>query len=353
LARTTIGALTTDSNDNIWISNYSGGMFILELDAIESTEPTIPVLQTFELRSPNVDYSDVIDILVTPENAFFGSYYSGVRFWDSPELPQNHQSGDSWRIPPTTNISNGYINKMGYRETHWGYEIWIAAENGLFMYDTHSEDWYRYGTSIKREKWSGSQWVNHELYFIDEERLYGAVPTFPTAIHIDHLDRIWIGTEANGLTIFNTNTNRFSILNQSNSPLLSNHITSLEHDPYSGNLYIGTTEGLVSVEIGKTIKTDDIPLNTTIAYPNPFRPDNGEVITIANQDNTIFPKGKNVCRIYSLSGDLIVTLEEDTFFMFSWDGRNKEGKRSSSGIYFYVVSSEGGQTSRGTIALIR
>ena len=347
-----IGEIIIDNAGNIWVSNYTGGMFIYDLDAIEQGG-NIPALTSFHLYSPDIDDSDVIKIHHTTDMTFFGSRYSGIRYWNDSSFPQTHQPGDAWRKPPIAQLSNTYIYDIDSRKTHFGEEVWIAAESGLFMYDTYLNRWYRYLTDIKREVWTGVTWQRDVLYFEDEIRLYGGSPTFPTAIFVDPFNRIWIGTETNGLTLYDLNTNRYSVYNKDNAPLISNKITALAYEPYSGNLYIGTDEGLVSVEIGRLYKDTDVKLLSTIAYPNPFRPDDGETLIIANQDNQIMPVGNNQCRIYNLSGDLIITLEEDRYFKFSWDGRNSSGKKTSSGIYFYVVSSSPGATSRGTIALIR
>jgi len=348
-----IGEIVTDNEGNIWVSNYTGGMFIFAIDAIEE-ENNVPSFASFHLYDPQYPgVSDVIKIHITSDKAFFGSRYSGIRFWDDPSFPQTSPTGQHWRKPPFSQLSDTYIYDITSRKTHFGEEVWIAAENGLFMFETNTERWYRYGTSIKRELWSGNQWIIDRRYFIDEERLYGAAPTFPTAVLCDPFNRIWIGTETNGLTLYDLDSDRYSIYNRENSPLLSNNITSLAHEPYSGNLYIGSDEGLHAVEIGRLFKDEDFALGSTIAYPNPFKPDEGETLIIANNDDTILPQGKNKCRIYNISGELIITLEEDRFFKFSWDGRNSDGKKCGSGVYYYVVASEDGETSRGTIALVR
>jgi ligand-binding sensor domain-containing protein len=349
-----IGEITTDRDGNIWISNYSGGIFVLDIDAVENPNSIEPIA-SFQIYDPLPDFSDVIKIHHTSDKIFFGCYNSGIRYWDSPTIPQSYQAGDFWRKPPVA--TDTHIYGIESRVTHFGEEVWIAAESGLYTFDTNSEYWYRYGTTIKRERWSGNQWQRDRLYFVDEERLFGAAPTFPTAILIDPFNRIWIGSEANGITVYDLDTDRYTIYNTDNSPLISNRITTLEYEPYSGNLYIGTDEGLHTVVIGRLYKEDDVPLSKTVAFPNPFKPDEGETIVIANRDNSYnindLPQGKNTCRIYNLNGDLVITLEEDSFFRFSWNGNNSSGNKCGSGVYFYVVSSEKGEVSKGTIVLIR
>jgi flagellar hook assembly protein FlgD len=65
------------------------------------------------------------------------------------------------------------------------------------------------------------------------------------------------------------------------------------------------------------------------------------------------PKGETKCNIYDLAGDLVLTLEKNIYEQFTWNGLNKEGKKCSSGMYFYVVYTADGQTSQGKVVLIR
>lgn len=354
LPQNEIGAMVSDADDNIWISAYSGGMVILDLDEIE--QENIQPKQTFHLYDP-VYVSDVVSILIADENAFFGSRYSGVRLWESPGIPVSYPGGQHWSKPAARELTDGYVYvyDMDVRDTHFGQEIWIASENRyLMMYETNTNRWYRYGTGIKREVLINNNWQIDRRYFVDEERLFGASQTFPTAVLVDPFDRIWIGTEANGITLYDLQSDRYSIYNTENSPLLSNSITSLAYEPYSGNLYIGTQKGLNSVEIGKTKKSEDPKLTSAVAYPNPFHPERDKVLRIANDKaRDVLPAGRNECRIFNVNGDLVITLEENEYFEFSWDGRNSKGEKNSSGIYYYLISSPDGQTERGTIVLIR
>ncbi len=65
------------------------------------------------------------------------------------------------------------------------------------------------------------------------------------------------------------------------------------------------------------------------------------------------PQGKTKASIFDINGQLVQELEKDIFQEFSWDGTNKAGKKCSSGIYLYIISTEDGQISRGKIILIR
>ncbi|MDP2401330.1 MAG: gliding motility-associated C-terminal domain-containing protein, partial [Actinomycetota bacterium] len=76
-------------------------------------------------------------------------------------------------------------------------------------------------------------------------------------------------------------------------------------------------------------------------------------VQIVNQPPDVMPAGKNKCRVYDSSGALVIILEENEFSRFEWNGRNAAGKNCASGVYFYVVTDENGNTRRGKIALLR
>ena len=227
------------------------------------------------------------------------------------------------------------------------------------MYD--NEYWFKYGTNIKKKVWQDNEWFWSEnipdpeyWYYEGQERLYGSIPTYPTALFVDPFGLIWIGTRDAGTTVFNKERDIFTNLTTENTPLISNNITSFAYEPLTGTLYIGTNDGLNSVEIGISAESNtETKLYNTIVYPNPFYPDNGEILRIENESSITMPRGETICKIYDLSGELILKLDKDIYEQFSWDGTNNAGKKCSSGIYFYIVSASGGQVSKGKITLIR
>ncbi len=90
-----------------------------------------------------------------------------------------------------------------------------------------------------------------EYWYVEgQERLFASVTTFPRAIYVDIYNRLWIGTQDNGFTIYSPEQDTYKTYNQDNAPLLSDTITSFEYDPDSGLMFIGTENGLNSVEIG-------------------------------------------------------------------------------------------------------
>ncbi len=86
-----------------------------------------------------------------------------------------------------------------------------------------------------------------------------------------------------------------------------------------------------------------------LVYPNPFYPEEGQEVKI------VLPARKEAgarrLRIYTLDG--VSVLERDVRNLpVTWDGRNSEGRRCASGLYFFYLETEDGSET-GRITLIR
>ncbi len=360
LMNTTISFITSDPgnrsgyNADLWACSYgnSGGVSVLNNGS---------VISTFAI--PDMSLADPITAYIGKDKLMFGSYHNGLRIYEGNGIPID-DSIEGWSAPDFSELENsGRIYAITYRENDWESEYWVASSNGLFVLDEF-DNWYSLGISIKREKWDGNSWEVYQRYFENEQRLYGSITTIPTALLTDPFDRVWIGTESNGITIYDGDTDTYTTYNTDNAPLLSNYITAFAYEPISGRMFIGTPEGLNSVEIGLThnpVKT--IHDNVVTAFPNPYYPETStaDYMMIVNGKPAIgtipgssyaFPANTK-CNIYDLSGRHILTIRQNYFGFFEWNGNNEAGKKCSSGIYYYVVYNGDGQVDKGTISLIR
>lgn len=338
----------TAADDQMWVSRIGGVVVfntILEIDTLFTFRTEFDVAQK------------IMNSFVSEDYRFFGTYDKGVQYWNHDSDPVTN--GSHWVYPPSSELRSSTIYAFESRNVNGYEEIWVASGMGLFMFD--GIDWFWFGTSVKMKVWQNSGWFWNEnnpdptyWYYEGQERLYGSNPTYPTTLFVDPFGLLWIGTADAGITIFNIKRDTFTNLTVDNSPLISNSITSLVYEESSGTLYIGTIDGMNSVEIGISAENNlEEKLNKTIAFPNPFYPERGDVIRIENSDSYTMPAGQTKCFIYDLNGELIVKLEKNLYEQFSWDGTNSHGKKCSSGMYFYLISAPNNQTSKGKIALIR
>jgi len=344
----TISDIFKDDENKMWICSFDGGVSVLDANA--------SLISKFKL--PNDENQKVIAVHNSGTRVCVGSYFNGLRIWEDSSIPDSLHN--YWTVPPSSDLTSSCkVFNIESRNNVYIEETWIASSAGLFMYN--GEFWYKYGPNIKKKVWDDNKWFWSEhnpdpeyWYYEGQERLYGSIPTYPTALFIDPFGMIWIGTQNAGITIFDTSRDTFTNLTIENSPLISNTITDFAYEPKTGTLYIGTNSGMNSVEIGISAEMNqETKLFDTVVYPNPYYPENDELLRIENVGSITMPEGDTYCRIFDLEGTLVIEMEKDIYEQFSWDGLNKAGKKCSSGIYFYVVSAAEGQTSKGKIVLVR
>jgi flagellar hook assembly protein FlgD len=78
-------------------------------------------------------------------------------------------------------------------------------------------------------------------------------------------------------------------------------------------------------------------------FPNPFNPTTAMSLYFEEP-------GQASLKIYNLCGQLVKTLIEGRMdsgnHSVVWDGKNENGKEVSSGIYFYVLATDYGKTTK-------
>ena len=342
LMSNTIGGIDIDQHGNVFVAAYDRGFSVIG--------PDDTLVGSFTIDNSN--RQRVLNTYHNGRQYFFGTNNdNGLVIWNDDSIPIT--GGEHWLTPAPTEIANCQIfGVTSTNSSYNGWQHWIAASNALYMWD--ESYWYKYDTSVKRFIFNPANrlWKNDQLYYVDEERLFGSVRTVPASIYQDPFGRVWIGSLENGITMYDPDTDRFTNYFLPKDPLLSNYITTLGYEPIEGKLWIGTPDGLNTLKIGKFIKPDT-RLETVKAFPNPFKPDVHGQVVIVNLPTDSMPRGKNQCRVYDSAGTLIAKLEENEFARFVWNGMSDSGKKVSSGIYFYVVSDKDGNTKRGKLALIR
>lgn len=342
LLTSTIGGIYPGGDDNMIVLCYDGGVSI-----VDSNDNLVT-----DFRLANSVYQRPLFAYYNGEKYFFGTNNDrGLVIWNHPSLPVT--DGIHWLLPPPQELRNCVVYGVVTVNTPYeGKQHWIAASTGLFMWN--DTNWYRYDTMVKRFRYNTSTalWQNDTLYYEDEERLFASIRTTPTSIMLDPFNRIWIGSLENGLSMYNPESERFSNFYKPNHPLLSNNITTLGYDPVEGNLLIGTPDGLNTLKIGRTVKPET-ELSSLKAFPNPFRPTGSNSVQIVNLPDDSLPAGESTCRIYDSSGALVAVIKENRYSRFEWNGKSTSAKDCGSGIYFFVVSDEQGNTKRGKLALIR
>lgn len=168
-----------------------------------------------------------------------------------------------------------------------------------------------------------------------------------TAIAVDGANRKWIGTSAGGLYLISANgMDQLEHFTAENSPLFSNKIIALGIQPRTGEVYIGTDQGLQVFRATATY-AESIPLDDIHAFPNPVRPDYDGPIAIKGftRDALVHitdAAGHTVFSTRALGGQAI------------WYARTDSGEPVASGVYYVFASDdEGGNRSVTKILVVR
>ena len=206
-------------------------------------------------------------------------------------------------------------------------DIWVMTDKGPYvMYDTDKvfDNNYHF-TKIKVPRNDGT---NYADYLLDG--------VYTTCVEIDAANRKWIGTLSNGLYLVESDgLETLHHFTAENSPLLSNTIESLAIHHASGELYIGTDKGIVSY-MGDAIRAEEEYHEENVyAYPNPISPDYTGLITIVGL------KTNSNVKIINAAGRLIAE-GRSLGGSFTWDGKNPQGQRVATGIYYVLGADEKG-----------
>ena len=208
--------------------------------------------------------------------------------------------------------------------------IWVGAAGGVAVYDKPSRIWNdpqqdplsQYARQPGLEMGDG---IYHPL--LASETV--------TAIAVDGGNRKWCGTKANGVFLISENgEEELEHFTVDNSPLLSNEITSIAIDSRSGEVFFGTSEGLISY---MGIATEPEKKFTDVyVYPNPVRETYyGPIVVTGLMEDTDV-------KITDISGNLVF---HGTSFggQIAWDGKNRNGNRCHTGVYLVFLNNKTGE----------
>lgn len=342
-----VGSMASDNEGNIWMSNaeVNAGIVVKANDEwhqfdYETTKNiafsknmlitkdnyvwlTVPNSGRQELMVINTNYN----LLDDDEHEYRGPISPS----SEPNEGRNKGQLKLWdeNADVITNTVHSFAeDKNGY--------IWLGTDNGILVY---YRPWSIFTESlpiVSRIKVPRNDGSNLADYLLEDEDV--------TCVAVDGANRKWLGTLNSGIYLVSDDgLNTFESFNTDNSPLPSNSITSVAISPTSGEVFIGTDNGIVSYK-GKATE-GDTTFDKIYAFPNPVRPEFTGDITITglmenSQVKITTTSGKLVHETQSLGGRAY------------WNGRNFHGQKVKSGVYIVYVSADEGQQSAVTKVLI-
>ena len=213
--------------------------------------------------------------------------------------------------------------------------IWIGTDQGPVIYNNPGlifEEEPR-GTRIKVARNDGSGLAD---FMLGTETI--------TAISVDGANRKWLGTKSSGAYLLAADGSEvIKSYNTSNSPIFSDSIVSLAVENITGEVWFGTSEGVLSVRELATSGRQSF--SNVYSFPNPVRENFTGNVTI-----TGLMKDTQV-KITDISGNLVYeTVSEGG--QASWDLTTYNGRRVRMGVYLVFCATIDGTESYVTKILV-
>ena len=212
--------------------------------------------------------------------------------------------------------------------------MWLGTSNGLYLIEASTiGKQLDYVTQVKVPRNDGT---NYADYLMDG--------VYINCIVVDQANRKWIGTDGAGLYLISAdNMEQLKNFTSSNSPLISNNIESLAIDHSTGEVFIGTDQGLCSYMSDATSVSIEMVKDDVYAYPNPVVSGYDGLITIVGLTRDADVK------ILTVNGQLVAQGRSNGG-SFTWNGRDSGGKRVASGVYMVATAKSDG--TKGTVCKI-
>lgn len=206
-------------------------------------------------------------------------------------------------------------------------EMWIGTSQGLailsnpsILFNTDKENFDARQIIIKVG-------TNYEV-FLGKEQI--------NCIKVDAANRKWIGTPNGAWLVSEDGYKVIKNFTTVNSPLLSNNVMEIGINEATGEVFFGTEKGIISYMGDASAGIDDF--SKVEIFPNPVRPDFTGSVSIRGLIE------KSTVKITDISGKLVYETISNGGFA-SWDGRNFNGKRVSTGVYLIFAASKDGEKS--------
>ncbi|NVN94619.1 MAG: T9SS type A sorting domain-containing protein [Bacteroidetes bacterium] len=313
-----IGGAKFDESGNLWATN-SGVIKGL------SVKYKSGLWESFDVQSiiKNGNYNDVSTLLIDKNN------YKWMLARENQLAVFNKTQNiiqKAWiNINKGNDLASNYIHC--FAEDLNG-EIWVGTDKGIkVIYSPENV----FSTNSNEESSITAQTIlvefeGHVQHLLEFESV--------TAIAVDGANRKWLGTQKAGVFLLSSDgTQQLAHFTEENSPLFSNSIVTIAINPDNGEVFFGTSMGVISYRGTATSGKDTF--QDVYAYPNPVRPEYNGVIAIKG-----LVRDANV-KITDIAGNLIYNTIANGGQAI-WNGKNYSGERAHSGVYLVFCTNEDG-----------
>lgn len=322
-----IGGIAFDSDGNLWVTNCG-------VDNVISVRKSDGTWIGLDYRN-EITGANMGDIIVTKNNNKWALIRDkGLFVFNNGASLDNVNDDERKKIDVID--ENGAIisNSVFSIAEDLNGEIWVGTNMGVVVYynpnDVFSNNFYAQRIKVP------SNISGQANYMLETETI--------TCIAVDGANRKWLGTANAGVFLMSEDgTSQILNFNIENSPLLSNEITSIVINNNTGEVFIGTTQGLVSYKGTATKGQEDY--ESLYVYPNPVKQNYTGLITIKG-----LIASSNV-KVTDINGNIVFeTIAEGGQAI--WNGRTFSGDKVHSGVYLVFCTNTDGSMSHVTKLLV-
>jgi len=321
-----ISGLAMDKNRNLIIAQSSrrAGISILRPDGSW-------IVNAFTINTPLAG-----DIISTGSGQKWMILPAGGAFFvaDDNKTPDIFSDDKSKPVIIKDNEGNIINNAFSVAEDMDG-NVWVGTDKGPVIYPAGRSvfDDNATGFRIKVPRDDGSGLAD---YLLGTETI--------TSISVDGANRKWLGTRSSGIYLLSADGSVIiKNYNERNSPLPSDSISAVAVDNLTGEVWAGTSKGIVSV---RELATSGSGNYTRVyAFPNPVREDYMGKLTITGL------MADTHVKITDVSGNLVHEKISEGG-QAEWDLTTFNGERVSTGVYIIFCANPDGTASAVTKILV-
>jgi len=317
---TRICGLAFDRTGNLWItqSGVSGNLRVLKTDG------------TWTSTTVNLNVPVVGDIVID-DNGYIWTLLPrghGMLVYDPAKTPGDISDDRYLRLQVEDAEGHVMTNLFSAARDRDG-NIWVGTDMGPAVYYTPGKI-FESNLKAVRVKVPRNDGSGLADYLLGTETI--------TSIAVDGANRKWFGTMSSGAYLVSedgrTQLHNFS---SANSPILSDNIVKINISSESGEVWFGTSAGIISFRGDATEGKDDY--TGMYVFPNPVREDFDGPVTV-----TGLVEGSSV-KITDISSNLVYETISNGG-QAQWDLKNYRGKRVSSGVYLIFASNPDGSLAK-------
>ncbi|MDC1105269.1 hypothetical protein OAT16_01095 [Prolixibacteraceae bacterium] len=324
---TRIGGMDIDYDGTLWVTNTITRKFLHRYKNGEWTAFTSPDGDSYDwVKRPYIVGNQIwVPKVGTPEIFVMNKDGSKKRILKVRAFFQNNTE-NSFTDPSM--ITQMVLDKNG--------QIWLGTNKGVFVYaypenSLTKQDFYAFQPSLD---------LGDNLFhpILESEQI--------SSIAIDEGNQKWVGTKNSGVYLFNPDGSaQLKHFDTDNSPLPTNDIRQVIVEPVTGEVFIATKQGVVSLQGDAT--RGSLTLENITVYPSPYQLSKHTELTIDGLalDSEI--------RIVNSSNTLVAILQSKGGRV-KWGGVNRFGQKAASGVYQILVSNPDGTiTGKNKILIVK